>query len=360
MKKEIDLGLKYSAKQSISILKPVFICMLCTLCVTHITTQARSIEHDREHLYTNDGYKAKFESTQKDTNTTLKSTLISSIFFVGSLIIITLIILLFVYLNWHTPLVFAISLTIFCVFIFVNTFFWFTMLTALDIIVDIPTVAILGLNNAFLAFICVVRGLGPVLMRKFYHIYLSLILAWYLDTLTPTWLGWSMLVLLSLWDIGAVLPKYGPLNLIIKILDKRKQSLPSALIYSTYLEWKWWLTDVSTDLEEDENANNNNNVSFQTSSSSKDESGPKLGIGDFVFYSLLIAKSAAQLNMITVIVCLLSIMVGLLLTIGIVACIGRALPALPISIFVSTIGFFVSELVAVPFYNRLSLSQIFI
>ena len=92
----------------------------------------------------------------------------------------------------------------------------------------------------------------------------------------------------------------------------------------------------------------------------EEDDGPKLGLGDFVFYSLLIAKAATQLNITTIIACYLSIIMGLTITISLVAYLSRPLPALPISIFIAIAIFFSNEYTVVPFCNRLSLNQIFI
>lgn len=84
----------------------------------------------------------------------------------------------------------------------------------------------------------------------------------------------------------------------------------------------------------------------------------KLGLGDFVFYSLLVAK-AAQYSYTAFLVCFLVILTGLAATLVILAIKGKALPALPISIFLGVIGFlwtrqflqpWIREVLMVPFY----------
>ena len=64
----------------------------------------------------------------------------------------------------------------------------------------------------------------------------------------------------------------------------------------------------------------------------------KLGIGDFVFYSVLVSK-AAQFSYTTFITCFFVVLSGLAATLVILALKGRALPALPISIFLGVICF---------------------
>eukprot|EP00536_Pseudo-nitzschia_multiseries_P002230 jgi/Psemu1/294751/fgenesh1_pm.29_\ len=69
-----------------------------------------------------------------------------------------------------------------------------------------------------------------------------------------------------------------------------------------------------------------------------DNSTIKLGLGDFIFYSVLVSK-AAQYSFTTFAACLLVVLSGLAATLVILAIRGKALPALPISIFLGVIAF---------------------
>eukprot|EP00798_Chlamydomonas_sp_ICE-L_P013550 gene13550-19420_t len=75
--------------------------------------------------------------------------------------------------------------------------------------------------------------------------------------------------------------------------------------------------------------------------------GIKLGLGDFIFYSLLVGK-AAMYDMMTVFAAYLGIIAGLGLTLLCLALFERALPALPFSIALGIMFYFLTRLVLEP------------
>lgn len=79
----------------------------------------------------------------------------------------------------------------------------------------------------------------------------------------------------------------------------------------------------------------------------------KLGLGDFVFYSLLVGR-AAMYDLTTVYACYLAIISGLGSTLVLLAVARRALPALPISIGLGVIFYFLTRLLMEPLVAGLS------
>lgn len=92
----------------------------------------------------------------------------------------------------------------------------------------------------------------------------------------------------------------------------------------------------------------------------EDEGGErsiKLGLGDFVFYSVLVSR-AALYDMATMAACFVSVIMGLAGTLFLLGVFKKALPALPISIFFGVAFYFLTRLVVVPMITELSLNAV--
>jgi presenilin 1 len=78
----------------------------------------------------------------------------------------------------------------------------------------------------------------------------------------------------------------------------------------------------------------------------------KLGLGDFIFYSVLVSKAAVY-SFTTFIACMLVILAGLGLTLILLAVYRMALPALPISIFLGVIFYLVTRALIEPWFQAI-------
>ena len=85
----------------------------------------------------------------------------------------------------------------------------------------------------------------------------------------------------------------------------------------------------------------------------------KLGIGDFIFYSLLVSQ-AAQDSFTAFASCLLVVLTGLAATLVILAIKGKALPALPISIFLGVTFFLWTTTFLEPWIDDFTVQSVYV
>ena len=86
----------------------------------------------------------------------------------------------------------------------------------------------------------------------------------------------------------------------------------------------------------------------------------RLGLGDFIFYSLLVARGATLGDDTTVAACYIAVLAGMCGTIMLLAIVKKALPALPFSIALGLIFFFLTRGVVVPYVKEFSTRQIYL
>mmetsp|Transcript_22484 Transcript_22484/g.43631 ORF Transcript_22484/g.43631 Transcript_22484/m.43631 type:complete len:147 (+) Transcript_22484:228-668(+) len=90
----------------------------------------------------------------------------------------------------------------------------------------------------------------------------------------------------------------------------------------------------------------------------EEDGGVKLGLGDFVFYSVLMGRAAVY-DFTTTLTCFLAITTGLILTLFCLALFRKALPALPCSIFLGIATYAFTRFAIVPYAKPLQQDMLF-
>ncbi|KAN0032262.1 hypothetical protein ACTFIV_006143 [Dictyostelium citrinum] len=204
-----------------------------------------------------------------------------------------------------------------------GTTFFQAMLSAANLPLDYITFAFLIFNFT----VCGIIGVfwyAHQYVNQLYLVIISVLMAISLTRL-PQWTIFTLLVIVAIYDLFAVLCPRGPLKVLVELSQERNENIP-ALVYET---------------------------------GKGSDSNLKLGLGDFIFYSLLISR-AALVHMSCVFSTFVAILTGLFLTLLCLAIFKKALPALPISIFLGILFYYISDNFLTPFIEALTLSQIFV
>lgn len=156
-------------------------------------------------------------------------------------------------------------------------------------------------------------GLGhpPKALKQAYLVLISALLAWSATKL-PEWSTWGLLGAVSLWDVAAVLHSKGPLKLIVEEARRREEPIPG-LVY--------------------------------------EGDSIQLGLGDFVFYSILIGR-ASLYGCGTLVTCVVAVLAGMMATLVLLPFMQNLLPALPISIVLGIAAYFTSSAIITPLVGR--------
>uniref|UniRef100_A0A6G3MEX8 Presenilin n=1 Tax=Henneguya salminicola TaxID=69463 RepID=A0A6G3MEX8_HENSL len=228
---------------------------------------------------------------------------------------------------------------------------------------DYFTLVFILVNYSVVGMIAIFTSLS-LKIQQFYHIISSALIACLLIRVFPEWTGWVVLIVLVVWDLIAVLTPFGPLKLLVDMASERGESLFPALIFKTMIEPDPNLAPLielgsssesrvesipplSYPSAEQELNLNTEDDSDETST----YPGSQLGLGDF-------ASLYEDMNVIFC--CYVAVVFGFLITFLILICLGRALPALPVSLILGLIVYFSSAYLVSPFFSFISENRLII
>ncbi|KAK9066588.1 hypothetical protein SSX86_013911 [Deinandra increscens subsp. villosa] len=361
-------------EEIVRIITPVSICMLSVVILVSILDTDSSISSSISTIATI----AYTEDTSDSEWDKFKGALLNSLVFVAVVTAVTFLLVLLFYFNCTKFLKYYMGFSAFLVLGFMGGEIGIFLIQVFKFAIDCFTYLLLLLNFAIVGVFAVFMSKFPIFVTQSYMVVIGVLTAYWF-TMLPEWTTWVLLVAMALYDLAAVLLPGGPLRLLVELAISRDEDIP-ALVYearpifdpgsNTTVQRRTWRDRDRRGNPESQTTGPQ--VGSETVGSSQNvEEGNvhelsvpliervrdhglqpenlgiegiglgslgaiKLGLGDFIFYSVLVGR-AAMYDFMTVYACYLAIIAGLGITLILLALYQKALPALPVSVLLGVL-----------------------
>ena len=373
--------LKHGASSVVAISSPVCSCMTLVVCAFGILEDSKEQSESEILPYT--------PFYEKDASTaTLVWQTVANAFILTCVIIFATVLLVLLY-KYKCKIFVQLYMILITIVLtsFVGLLFAYKFVSMYNLIVDWISIVLIFLNIAVTSVV-LVHFKGPLLGQQIILIIMSALIALEFEKRLPNWTAWVILAVVSIYDLVAVLAPFGPLRILLNMASERNEELFPGLIYTTGMIWVNQVlpselieSNDASSKKDSKDTSNKQAVNYlkssrvilpssrqpvssdklsQNSSNLEVNNGIKLGLGDFIFYSLLIAKATSSQDFVVIISCYVAIIVGLILTLFLLSVFKKALPALPFSISLGLFFYFTFFYAVRPFVDMIAAEQVFL
>lgn len=385
-----DENLHYGAKSVLMLIVPVSVCLLV------VVTTIKSVNYYTQNQGTYLVY-TPFHEEGNITHAEKFGQALANALIMISVILVMTVFLVFLYkCHCYRIIELWLCLSSLLLLFFFSYIYFQELLRVYNVAMDYMTVALIIWNFGVVGMICI-HWKGPLLLQQAYLILISALMALVFIKYLPEWTLWFILAAISLYDLFAVLCPNGPLRILVNIAHERNETLFPSLIYSSTFMYPMMASGEEgrpdsqleiineEETNEDKGSEGTHNEGYVSSPTDElghqsaaralngnnhdeaaarevevEERGVKLGLGDFIFYSVLVGKASSYEDWNTTIACFIAILIGLCLTLLLLAIFRKALPALPISITFGIVFNFATRYLIRPFTETLTSEQVFI